>query len=124
MQHRQCADTLTQVSPGGFSGVVAVAADVEHVVGELKRHADQFAVGRHHLDDVVIGAGHQGAEASRCGDQRTGLVRNDAEVVLHRVVPVARTHGLLDLPDHEATERLRLNANGIGPEVGEQLRGS
>ena len=40
----------------------------------MEGNADRLPEVRHDLDGRLVGPGHQGAEAARCGDQRAGLV--------------------------------------------------
>ena len=68
-------------------------------------------------------AGEERAVAGGGGDQRTGLAGDHAQVVLERVLAVGRAEGLEDLALDEAGEGLRLDPDGVGPEVGGQLRG-
>ena len=71
----------------------------------------------------LVGAGHHRAEPPRRGDQRAGLVRQDADVVRDRVLALARADRLADLAGAQPLERAGLDAHGLGAEVGQEVRG-
>ncbi len=52
-QHRQRRDALAQVGAGDLAGLDRVGGDVEDVVGELERRADDLAVRRQRLLDLA-----------------------------------------------------------------------
>ena len=76
--------------PGVLPDSSESLGDVEDVVGQLERRADDLAVRRERLLDLAARAAEQGAEARRRGDQRAGLAGDDVEVVRQRVLAVGR----------------------------------
>ena len=79
---RQGRHALAQVGAAGLTTGLAVADNVNHVVSQLERHANQFAVRLDHGDDVFGSTRKQGAVLAGCGNQGAGLALNDGDVVV------------------------------------------
>ena len=122
-QHRQGRHALAQVGAGSLAGDAGVGRDVEDVVGELERGADDIAVLGEGLLHLGSGAAEDGAVARGGGDQRAGLAGHDVEVVLERVLAGAGLERLEDLSLDQPGEGLRLDAYGVGAQLGGQLGG-
>jgi hypothetical protein len=123
-QRRQRRHALAQVCAWRLAEVLAVGRHVDDVVGELEGRPDLLAELGEDVLGLRIGAGDACTEPCRRGDQRTGLVGHDREVVPQGVVAVARADGLTDLTLHQPGEGLRLDLDGRRSEVGHDLRGS
>lgn len=121
VEDREGRDALAEVRAGGLAGLGGVAGDVEDVVGELEGDADALAVAGQDLDDLLVGAREHRAELAGGGDEGAGLVGDDGEVVLHRVVTGVGAHGLADLAGDQAGERAGLDADRLVAEVGDDL---
>ncbi len=110
--------------PGRLPELAAPADDVEQVVGDLERDADLLAERGQGGDERLVDAGEHGAEAGGGGHQRAGLVGEDGQVVVDRVLVRRGADGLPDLAGDQPLEGAGLDPDGVGPEVGEEVRGA
>ena len=122
-EDRQGRDALAQVGAGRLARLHRVGGDVDDVVGELERGADDLAVRRQRVLDLGRGAAEPGAVAGRGGDQRAGLAGHDLEVVGQRVLVGAGLDGLEDLALDQPGEGLGLDAHRVGAEQRGELGG-
>jgi len=113
-----------QVGAGLLAGDAGLGSDVEEVVTELEGDADSFAILGQGLDDPGRRAGELGAEAAGGGDQGAGLVGEDAEVVLDRVLAVEGAADVADLALDQPGDRVREDPGRLGAEVGGELGGA
>ena len=81
VQHRQGVHTFTQVGAGQLARLVGVAVDVDDVVGDLERGADDAAEAAQPLDLVIVGARERRAESARGRDQARRLLVDHLQVV-------------------------------------------
>ena len=85
VEHRQRVNTFAQVGAGQLARLVGVAVDVDDVVGDLKRRADDAAESAEPLDLIVVGAGEHRTELARRTDQTGRLLVHHLQVVLDRI---------------------------------------
>ena len=69
----------------------------------------------------AISAGSQQTHLSGSGDQRTGLICQNANVVIDWVFTLSRTNGFVHLPEAEPFEGARLKPNNFIAKVGGDL---
>ena len=91
VEHRQRVHTLAQVGAGQLAGLVGVAVDVDDVVGDLERRADDVAQSAEPLDLILVGAGEHRAELAGRTDQAGRLLVHHLQVVPDRIRAVGRS---------------------------------
>ena len=123
MQHREGALALAQVGAGRLARLVGLRPDVDEVVGELEGDAEPLAELAHRLDRRGVAPGEHRAVARGRGDEDAGLVGEDAEVVVDGVDALGAGPVVADLARAEAHERLGLDLDGLGTEVGDDVGG-
>ncbi len=82
IQHWQCVHAFAQIGARYLAGFVGVAVDVDDVVGDLKRSADDASEPAQPLDLLLVGAGERRPEPAGRRDQAGGLLVHHFEVVL------------------------------------------
>ncbi|ELT43441.1 s-adenosylmethionine decarboxylase [Arthrobacter nitrophenolicus] len=123
-QHGQGGHTFAEVRSGRFAGLDLDPGDVDDIVGELEGHAHLLAVFHQHGFVGGIGLGKDGAELAGRRNQRTGLVSDHREVVLHRVLVRPRAHGFMQLPQAEPLEGAGLDTQCARAQLGHQDGGA
>ncbi len=77
-------NALAQIGTRQLAGFVWIAVDVDDVVGDLERRADDAAEAAQSLDLLFVGAGERRPEPTGGRDQAGGLLVHHLEVVLDR----------------------------------------
>src|SRR6185503_20359746 len=97
--------------------------DVEQVIGELEGDTEPLTIAAHDVDRSRRAAAEHRAVAPRRRDERTGLVGQDAKVVVDRVDAAGRRTVVTDLPRTQSHERLRLDPDSLRPQPCDELGG-
>ena len=96
---------MTQIVAGRFAEILGAAGEIEHVVDDLKRHADVRAEGAERLDVLCGRVAEDGAHLGGAGEERRGLAEDARFVLLARLVQAMGVEHLAQLTVADVAER-------------------
>ena len=123
IEHGQRVHTLAQIGAGQLAGFVWVAVDVDDVVGDLERRADDATEPAQPLDLLLVGARERRTEPAGGRDQAGGLLVHHLEVVLDGVDVLGGPAGFAHLPRDQLREGVGDDAHRLRAQPGHQPRG-
>ena len=81
---RQGRIAVSEISPGGLAGPVAVTGHVQHIINNLEGHAQAIAGLGQPLHHLRRSSGQMGSHARALGKQRGGFAFDDFQIIVPR----------------------------------------